>query len=108
VKKVRLSTRLTSSPVCLVGEAYELSPHLEELLRSTGQEIPKAKRILEVNAGHPILEKLQGMFEADREDPRLKEYAELLYGQALLAEGSPLPDPAGFSRKVAELMAKAL
>ncbi len=108
VKEVRLSTRLTSSPVCLVGEAYDLSPHLEELLRSTGQEVPKAKRILEVNAGHPILEKLQGMFEADREDPRLREYAELLYGQALLAEGSPLPDPAGFSRRVAELMTKAM
>lgn len=108
VKEVRLSTRLTSSPVCLVGEAFDLSPHLEHLLKSAGQDVPQRKRILEVNPAHPILEKMQAVFAADANDARLQEYAELLYGQAILAEGSPLPDPAKFSRQVAELMVQAI
>lgn len=84
-----------------------MSPHLEELLKASGQEVPKTKRILELNPKHEILERLQSMHQANPEDPRLADYAVLLYGQAVLAEGGKLPDPALFSRKVAELMLKA-
>jgi len=108
VKEVRLSSRLSSSPVCLVGETADMTPQMEELLRASGQEIPRQKRILEVNPSHPILKALQEKFEENKEDPDLGEYAEVLYGQALLAEGSQPPDPGGFSRSISELMKKAL
>jgi len=108
VKDVRLSARLTSSPACLVGEAHDLSPHIAELLRRTGQDVPKVKRILELNPQHPLLPKLQALVERDRNDPVLRQYAELLYGQAILAEGGQLPDPAAFGARVAELMLRAV
>lgn len=107
VKEVRLSTRLTKSAACLVGDEGDLSPRLEKLLREVSQEAPKQKRILEINPEHPLLAKMQALYDADREDPRLAEYVDLLYGQALLAEGSPLPDPVAFSRLVADLMVRA-
>jgi len=108
VKEVRLSTRLKSSPACLVSEEADMSFQMEQMLRATGQEVPKIKRILEINPEHEILEKLQGVFESDPSDPRVAETAELLYGQSLLAEGLQPPDPSGFSRKVADLLAKTL
>jgi molecular chaperone HtpG len=73
-----------------------------------GQAIPKTKRILELNPSHPLLPKLHAIFEKDNKSPELREYAQLLHCQALLAEGSPLADPAGFSRLVADLMVKAV
>jgi molecular chaperone HtpG len=105
VKDVRLSSRLTESPACLVGDPGDISPHLRELLRRSGQEAPVAKRTLELNAAHPIVARLRDLHASDKSDPKLALYADLLYGQALLAEGAPLPDPAAFSRRVAELMA---
>jgi molecular chaperone HtpG len=108
IKDVRLSTRLTSSPVCLVGENHDMTPQLEELMRRMGQEVPVTKRILEVNASHPVLAQLQKRFEADSNDPLLADYAELLYGEALLAEGNLPPDPGRFSKIFADLMARAI
>ncbi len=107
VKDVRLSERLTSSPACLVGEAGDLSPHLEELLRRSGREVPKAKRVLELNPGHPLVTRLQAFHAAHPADERFRRYAELLHGQAILAEGGTLPDPAAFSRCLAELLVEA-
>lgn len=106
VKEVRLSARLKSSPVCLVGDEYDLSPGLERLLEQSGQSTGKQKRILELNPDHPILDKMQRRYAESQDDPRLADYAHLLHGQALIAEGSPLPDPAGFARRVAELMVR--
>jgi molecular chaperone HtpG len=107
IKEVRLSTRLTSSAVCLVGDEGDLSPGLQRMLEATGQELPSQKHILEVNADHPILATMGRMYEEDRADARLRDYARLLYGQALLAEGRPPPDPVAFGRQVAELMVRA-
>jgi molecular chaperone HtpG len=107
VKDVRLSERLTASPACLVGEAGDLSPHLEELLRRSGREVPKAKRVLELNPTHPLVMRLQAFHAAHPADERLKRYAELLHGQAILAEGGTLPDPAALSRRLAELLVDA-
>jgi molecular chaperone HtpG len=108
VKDVRLSSRLISSPACLVGEGDDLSPHIAELLRRSGQEVPKVKRILELNPTHPLLPKLQAIVAQDRTDPALQQYAELLYGQAILAEGGQLPDPAAFSKRIAELLLRVV
>jgi molecular chaperone HtpG len=108
VKDVRLSSRLTSSPACLVGGEGDLSARVAEMFRRTGQEMPVAKRILELNPAHPLLAKLQAIVERDRADPALAEYAELLYGQAILAEGGQLPDPAAFSKRIADLLLRVV
>jgi molecular chaperone HtpG len=108
VKEVRLSSRLTSSPACLVLDEGDLSPQILELLRRAGQDVPETKPILEVNPSHPLLAKLRDVCEADRSDPRIAEYAMLLYGQALLAEGRHLTDPASFGRGLSELMLRGL
>ena len=105
VKDVRLSSRLKESPACLVGDPGDLSPHLREMFKRSGQEVPVTKRTLEVNPTHPVIARLRELHAAGKDDPRLALYADLLYGQALLAEGGVLPDPAGFSRRLAELMA---
>ncbi|MBN1515252.1 molecular chaperone HtpG [Candidatus Sumerlaeota bacterium] len=108
VKEVRLSSRLTDSPVCLVSDEADLTPQLEQMLREAGQDVPKSKRILELNPGHPILERLKARHALKPDDPSIAEYAELLYGQACLAEGRQPDDPASFSKKIAELMVKAM
>ncbi|MBF0498886.1 MAG: molecular chaperone HtpG [Candidatus Riflebacteria bacterium] len=108
VKDVRLSSRLTSSVSCLVGDVQDMSPQMEQLLKATGKDVPKVKRILELNPKHPLLDKLQGIFDKNKDDERLSEYAGLLFGQAILAEGGKLPDPATFNKKLIELMVNAL
>jgi molecular chaperone HtpG len=107
VKDVRLSERLTSSPACLVGEPGDLSAHIEELLRRSGREVPKAKRVLEVNPSHLLLTRLRAFHAAHGADERFRRYAMLLHGQAILAEGGMLPDPAAFGRQLAELLVEA-
>ena len=76
-------------------------------MKSMNQEAPATKRILELNAEHPVLEKMQGLFDEDASSPVIGDYAQLLYGQALLSEGAQLPNPALFSRLVSDLMVDA-
>jgi molecular chaperone HtpG len=107
VKDVRLSSRLTSSPACLVVDEGDLSPQLEQIMRASNQPVPESKRILELNPTHPLLEKMQGMYDANKDDAQLKDYAELLYGQAALAEGQAPPNPGRLAKLLAELMVRA-
>jgi molecular chaperone HtpG len=104
VREVRFSTRLKESAAVLVSDAQSPSAHMERILRHGGADLPVRKRVLELNPEHPLLHGLKRLFDVDARSPRLEEYAVLLFGQALLAEGSPLPDPARFSRLVADLM----
>jgi molecular chaperone HtpG len=108
VQAVRVSGRLTDSAVCLVAAEDAPDARLERLLRAMHRELPETKRILEVNPGHPLLRAMKARFDKDRKDPKLKEYAELLYGQALITEGSQLKDPLRFTRLVSSLMAEAM
>ncbi|MBW2229211.1 MAG: molecular chaperone HtpG [Deltaproteobacteria bacterium] len=108
IKEVRLSRRLTHSPSCLVLEEGDLSPQMEAMLRQAGQDVPVRKPILELNPDHEVLRKLQGIFDDNGTDPRIAEYAGLLYAQAVLAEGGQLADPSAFTSKLAELMLRAL
>jgi len=103
VRSARLSTRLTDSPACLVGDTNDLTPALEKLYRAMGQPVPHTKRILEVNAAHPLIAGLRAAQAAQAEN--LGQSAELLYGLALLAEGGELEDPARFSRLIADRLA---
>jgi molecular chaperone HtpG len=108
IKDVRLTNRLTTSPVCLVGTDMDYSPQLERLLQMGEGGTSKQRRIMELNPQHEIFTKMQERFIKDKDDPSLASYAELLLGYAFLAEGSELPDPVQFNRLVARLMAQTL
>jgi molecular chaperone HtpG len=108
IKEVRLSSRLTSSPVCLVADEHDLTPRMQKMLEQLGQKPPKVKPILELNPAHPLLPKLHALFAANKADPRLTTYAEVLLGQAHLADSGQLPDPAAFSRALGDLMLHGL
>lgn len=102
VKAVVLSKRLKSHPVCLSNEGM-LSIEMEKVLNAMpNDQKVKAERVLEVNASHPIFEKLAKLYAEDQE--KLKTYAQLLYTQAELIEGMPVEDPVAFSNAVCELM----
>ncbi|OOL29592.1 heat shock protein 90 [Rhodococcus rhodochrous] len=108
VKQVRLSSRLTTSPACLVGDTFAMSPALERMYRASGQPVPHTKRILELNPDHPLVTALRDAHAQRADDPMLGETAELLYGTALLAEGGELDDPAAFARLLADRLARTL
>ena len=98
VKEVRVSSRLTDSASCLVSDEGEISGHLERLLKQAGQAAPARKPILEINTGHPLVAPLKS-------DPsRCAQWAPLLFDQAVLAEGGQLEDPAGFVRRVNDML----
>ena len=98
VKDVRVTHRLTSSPSCLVADEQDLSGNLARILKAAGQKVPAGKPILEVNPGHPLVERLKD------EKERFADWSHLLFDQALLAEGGTLEDPAGFVRRTNELL----
>ncbi|GBD99591.1 chaperone protein HtpG [bacterium BMS3Abin07] len=104
LKDVRLSGRLRDSACCLVSDEGTMDPQMEKVLKAMGQDVPVTKRILEINPEHPLFETMNALFEKDRGNPLLDEYASLLYGQALVLEGSKPKDPAAFARSVADLM----
>jgi molecular chaperone HtpG len=106
VKEVRLSSRLTTSPACIVGDTYDLTPTLEKMYRSMGQALPPIKRILELNPKHEFVIALRDAQAAEK--PDLAEVAELLYGMALLAEGGDLADPSRFTKLMATRLSKTL
>jgi molecular chaperone HtpG len=109
VKEVRLSTRLTQSPACLITDDFGMTPALARMYRASGQSVPVGKRILELNPKHPLITGLQ---EAQKsrgaDDSSLVETAELLYGTALLAEGDVPDDPAKFAGLLADRLARTV
>jgi molecular chaperone HtpG len=96
VSEVRSSQRLTDSASCLVLDEQELAIHLQHMLRQAGQEVPESHPALELNPDHALVKKLAAEFDTARFDA----LAQLLFEQALLAEGGVLPDPAGFVRRI--------
>ena len=108
VKEVRLSSRLTTSPACIVGDTHDVTPALENIYRAMGQNVPQIKRILELNPTHPLVSGLRTAHGERAEDPGLAETAELLYGMALLAEGGELSDPSRFIKLMAGRLEQTL
>jgi molecular chaperone HtpG len=98
VKDVRISTRLTQSPSCLVADEKDMGGNLARILKAAGQQVPDFAPILEVNPDHAIIARLKP------EDERFADWANLLYDQALLSEGGQLEDPAAFVKLTNELM----
>jgi len=96
VGEVKVSARLTDSPSCLALNDYEMAPHLARLLREAGQELPENKPTLEINPAHPLLKRV----EAEADEGKAKDLANLLLEQAEIAAGAPLPDPAAFVQRM--------
>ncbi len=98
VKAVRITLRLTESPACLVAESHDMGGNLERLLKSAGQKVNHTKPILEINPHHPIVQRLK------YEESRFADWSQILFDQALLAEGGQLEDPAAFVKRLNELL----
>ena len=96
VKEVRVTSRLTTSPACLVSDDNDMGRHLEQILKASGQSIPGAKPILEINPDHPIIQKII----AEKDDDLFSDWSHILFDQALLSEGGQLSDPGNFVNKL--------
>lgn len=101
VKSVRVSHRLTDSPACLVADENDLGGNLERILQAMGQSAPEAKPILEINPDHPLIRQLEPSHA------QLEEWTQVLFDQAALSEGAPLPEPAAYVQRVNQLLTKA-
>ena len=99
ISDVRISTRLTDSPCCLVASETAMPPSMVRMMRAMGQDVPEEKRILEINAAHPLVKKVSEMTGGEKSDA-----IALLYDTALVAEGSQVADPARFVKLVSALM----
>ena len=99
-REVRLTHRLVDSPACLVTEQDGMSANLERVLRAAGQAVPNVPLVLEINPQHPIVTRLKD----ETDDARFKDWSHILFDQAMLAEGGHLDDPAGFVKRLNELM----
>ncbi|WP_371604104.1 molecular chaperone HtpG [Streptomyces sp. NBC_01220] len=110
VKDVRLSSRLTVSPACIVSDTHDVTPALESMYRAMGQPVPQVKRILELNPEHPLVGGLNRAYAGRGGDTGsgLEETAELLHDLALLAEGGELGDPSRFVRLMADRLERTL
>ena len=100
VKDVRVTSRLTTSPACLVSDENDMGRHLEQILKASGQAIPGSKPILEINPDHPIVKKI----DSETDEERFSDWSHILLDQALLSEGGQLHDPASFVHKLNTLI----
>ena len=98
-QQVRVTSRLTDSPACLVSD-HGMSRNLERMLKEAGQAVPPVQSVMEINLRHPIVERLKD----ETDDQRFSDWTHILFDQALLAEGGQLDDPAGFVKRLNELM----
>uniref|UniRef100_A0A7C4VQY3 Chaperone protein HtpG n=1 Tax=Desulfatirhabdium butyrativorans TaxID=340467 RepID=A0A7C4VQY3_9BACT len=107
VKEVKASTHLKDSLSCLSGNPYDMSIFMERILKATGQKPPEIKRVLEINMDHPVMAKIKAIYDADRNDPLVKEYSQLLYDMAVIGEGGKIDNPSRFHRLVGGLLNEA-
>ncbi|MBU1169925.1 MAG: molecular chaperone HtpG [Proteobacteria bacterium] len=108
VKEVKVSSRLKNSVSCLSGDDYGMSAYMEKIMKSTGQEMPKQKRVLELNINHPVMTRMKTLFETDTKNSILVDYCHLFLDMAIISEGGKIDDPADFSKRVGDLMTKAI
>jgi molecular chaperone HtpG len=99
VKEVRVTLRLVDSPSCVVVGQNDLSPHLQRMLKAAGQAAPDVLPVLEINPEHALVARVQAA-----SDETFNDWATLLFEQALLADGSQLPDPTAFVKRVNQLL----
>ena len=100
VEDVRVTNRLTDSPACIVLNEQDMAMHMQRLLKEAGHEMPSSKPILEINPDHPIVKKL----DTEKSKKKFADWSDILFDQALLAEGGQLDDPAGFVAKLNQML----
>ena len=100
VKDVRVTLRLTDSPACLVADEYDMGANFQRMLKAAGQNAPMSKPILEINPHHALVQRLKD----ESDEARFGDLAKILFDQSLLAEGGQLEDPAGFVKRLNQLM----
>jgi len=109
VKQVRISKRLTDSPVCLIADEQGVDMHMERILKTQQKYEPaNNKKILEINEHHALIQMLAGLAKANKDAPALKDAARLLYDQACIIQGEPVNDPSSCARRMAEFMQRGL
>ena len=102
VKDVRVTSRLTTSPACLVTDEYDIDPSLQRILRSMGQSLPNIKPILEINPHHPIVLKM----EKESDEQRFTDWTSILFDQSVLTRGEQLEDPVSFVNRMNALLSQ--
>ncbi|GAA4673249.1 molecular chaperone HtpG [Gordonia humi] len=108
VSSVRLTSRLTDSAACLVGDEFSMTPQLEKLYRASGQPVPHSKRILELNPDHALVTSLRAKFDETEDHSALADAASLVYASAVLAEGGELANPAAVAKLIAAQLTESL
>lgn len=104
VKEVRVSTRLTESPSCLVVEQQDMAVSMQKILKQAGHEVPKIEPILEINIEHPLVKRLND----ELDDAKFSDWSNLLFDQAMLSEGGQLEDPVAFVTRMNQLLLETL
>ena len=104
VKEVRVSTRLTDSPSCLVVEQQDMAVSMQKILKQAGHEVPNVEPILEINVEHPLVKRLSD----EQDDDKFKDWSHLLFDQAMLSEGGQLEDPVAFVTRINQLLLETM
>ena len=100
VEDVRVTNRLTDSPACIVISEQDMAMHMQRILKEAGHAMPSSKPVLEINPDHPIVKKL----DVEKSKKKFDDWSDILFDQALLAEGGQLEDPSGFVMRMNKLM----
>ncbi|MDF1762942.1 MAG: molecular chaperone HtpG, partial [Oleibacter sp.] len=100
IKEVRVSSRLTDSPACLVVGQYDMGGHLRRMMEAAGQAVPEPEMVLEINPEHPLIKRL----DSEQNEDRFRELAQVIHAQAQLAEGSQLKQPAQYVSRLNKLL----
>ncbi|MFB3059725.1 MAG: molecular chaperone HtpG [Gammaproteobacteria bacterium] len=100
VEDVRVTNRLTDSPACIVLHEHDMAMHMQRILKEAGHAMPGSKPILEINPDHPIVKKLGG----EKSKKKFDDWSDILFDQAILAEGGQLDDPSGFVTKLNKML----
>jgi molecular chaperone HtpG len=100
VEAVNVSQRLVDSPACVIADEKDLTPQLRRMLEAAGQPLPEARPLLEINVEHPLVKRLS----AEPDERRFEALSNVILDHALLAEGTPLANPAAYVRRMNELL----
>ena len=100
VEDVRVTNRLTDSPACIVLNEHDMAMHMQRILKEAGHAMPSSKPTLEINPDHPIVKKL----DAEKSKKKFDDWSDILFDQAILAEGGQLEDPASFVTKLNKML----
>jgi molecular chaperone HtpG len=108
VEDVKVTLRLKESAARVIDSGTGMGAQMEKMMKAMGQPVPESKKVLEVNANHGVIEKLNALYEKDSKSEELEEWATLLYEQALIAGGLPVPDQSAYMQRINKLFEKAI